>query len=254
MPRVMAVANQKGGVGKTTTTINLAASLAVEEKKVLIVDLDPQGNTTSGLGISLSPGAPSSYQFLVGTRSLGECVLTTGLKYLTLLPGTIQMAGFEVEGAKMANPHLALRNKMNESYFSQFDFIFLDCPPSLGYITINALVASHSVLIPVQCEFFALEGLSHLLKTLERVRKSWNPALEIEGILPTMFDKRNRLSNQVLDELKDHFPEMVFKSVIPRNVTLGEAPSHGKPVLLYDAMSRGAQSYLNLAREILAYG
>ncbi|MDA8060741.1 MAG: ParA family protein [Leptospirillum sp.] len=254
MPRIMAVANQKGGVGKTTTTINLAASLAVEEKKVLIVDLDPQGNTTSGLGVSLSASAPSSYQFIAGTRSVGECMLETSLKYLSLLPGTMQMAGFEAEGAKMENPHLTLRKRMAACQFSDYDFIFLDCPPSLGYITINALVAADSVLIPVQCEFFALEGLSHLLKTLERVRKSWNPSLEIEGILPTMFDKRNRLSNQVLDELKNHFPEMVFKSIIPRNVTLGEAPSHGKPVLLYDAMSRGAQSYLHLAREILAYG
>ncbi|MHB8421195.1 MAG: ParA family protein [Leptospirales bacterium] len=252
--KIVAVANQKGGVGKTTTTINLAASLAVEEKNVLVIDLDPQANSTSGLGMTISQSAPSTYQFLVGDRSAEECINPSSLKYLSLLPGSINMAGFESEAAKLKGSHQLLQKKLEDPVFEKFDFIFLDCPPSLGYITINALVSAHSVLIPVQCEFFALEGLSHLLKTLDRVRKQWNPGLDVEGILPTMFDRRNRLSNQVLADLKDHFPEMIFKSVIPRNVTLGEAPSYGKPVLLYDALSRGAQSYLHLAREILAYG
>ncbi len=254
LKKIVAVANQKGGVGKTTTTINLAASLAVEEKNVLILDLDPQANSTSGLGISISQSAPSTYQFLVGDRSAEESIIPSSLKYLSLLPGSINMAGFESEAAKIRGSHQLLQKKLEDPAFEKYDFIFLDCPPSLGYITINALVSAHSVLIPVQCEFFALEGLSHLLKTLDRIKKQWNPGLNVEGILPTMFDRRNRLSNQVLADLKKHFPEMIFKSVIPRNVTLGEAPSYGKPVLLYDALSRGAQSYLHLAREILAYG
>lgn len=254
MGRIVAVANQKGGVGKTTTTINLAASLAVEEKKVLVIDLDPQANTTSGLGVSGINPKQSAYPFLAGDRSAEDCIVPLGLKFLSLMPGSMDMAGFESEVAKVKGAHQILQNRLEKSLVDSYDFIILDCPPSLGYITINALVSARSVLIPVQCEFFALEGLSHLLKTLERIRKQWNPSLTIEGILPTMFDRRNKLSNQVLDDLNRHFPEMIFKSVIPRNVTLGEAPSHGKPVLLYDALSRGAQSYLHLAREILAYG
>ena len=252
--RIVAVANQKGGVGKTTTTINLAASLAVEEKKVLVVDLDPQANTTSGLGISIANPKLSAYPFIVGEKSADDCIVSLGLKFLSLIPGSMDMAGFESEASKVKGSHQILQGRLEKALIDSYDFIILDCPPSLGFITINALVSSNSVLIPVQCEFFALEGLSHLLKTLERIRKQWNPSLTIEGILPTMFDRRNKLSNQVLEDLKRHFPEMIFKSVIPRNVTLGEAPSHGKPVLLYDALSRGAQSYLHLAREILAYG
>lgn len=254
LARIVAVANQKGGVGKTTTTINLAASMAVEEKNVLVIDLDPQANSTSGMGVSLSKSAPSSYDFLIGKKKPEEIVVETYLKYLSVMPGSLNMAGFESEAASVKGSQELLQQNLDEPYFDQFQYVFLDCPPSLGYITLNALVSATSVLIPVQCEFFALEGLSHLLKTIERVRKQWNPDLEVEGILPTMYDKRNKLSNQVLDELRKHFPELVFKSVIPRNVTLGEAPSYGKPVLLHDALSRGAQSYLHLAREILAYG
>lgn len=254
LAKIVAVANQKGGVGKTTTTINLAASMAVEEKKVLVIDLDPQGNSTSGLGVSVTKTIPSAYDFLTGNKNTEETVIGTHLKYLHVLPGSLNMAGFESEAATVKGSQELLRNKLKHPFFDQYQYVFLDCPPSLGYITLNALVSASSVLIPVQCEFFALEGLSHLLKTIERVRKQWNPDLEVEGILPTMHDKRNKLSNQVLEDLRNHFPELIFKSVIPRNVTLGEAPSYGKPVLLHDALSRGAQSYLHLAREILAYG
>ncbi len=254
LAKIVAVANQKGGVGKTTTTINLAASMAVEEKKVLVIDLDPQGNSTSGLGVNATKSTPSAYDFLIGSKVAEDAVIEAHLKYLYVLPGSLNMAGFESEAASIKGSQGLLREKLTDPYFEQFQYILLDCPPSLGYITLNALVSASSILIPVQCEFFALEGLSHLLKTIERVRKQWNPDLEVEGILPTMYDKRNKLSNQVLEDLRDHFPELVFKSVIPRNVTLGEAPSYGKPVLLHDALSKGAQSYLHLAREILAYG
>lgn len=256
MGQIVAIANQKGGVGKTTTTINLAASLAVEEKKVLVIDLDPQSNTSSGLGLSAGHPPFSSYELLSGTKKMKETIKKTDLPFLEAIPCSVSMAGFEPEIAS-ADPNeraRILKDRLSEETTSQYDFILLDCPPSLGFITLNALVAANSVLIPVQCEFFALEGLGQLIKTMERVRQRWNPDLKIEGILPTMFDKRNRLSTSVLDELRKHFPEEVFSCVIPRNVTLGEAPSHGKPAVLYDVLSKGAQSYMTLAKEILAYG
>lgn len=256
MAQIVAIANQKGGVGKTTTTINLAASLAVEEKRVLVIDLDPQSNTSSGLGLSAGHPPISSYELLSGARTLKEVTQRTALPYLEAIPCSVSMAGFEPEvaGADPNERARILKERLPENETSGYDFILLDCPPSLGFITLNALVAAHSVLIPVQCEFFALEGLGQLIKTMERVRQRWNTNLKIEGILPTMYDKRNKLSTSVLDELKKHFPEEVFSCVIPRNVTLGEAPSHGKPAVLYDVLSKGAQSYMTLAKEILAYG
>lgn len=256
MTRIVSIANQKGGVGKTTTTINLAASLAVEEKSVLVIDLDPQANTSSGLGLSMRAGHHSSYDLLAGRVSLGSLIQKTGLPYLKAVPCSVAMAGFEPEIAT-SDPsvrHKVLKERFEAEDLGSFEYILLDCPPSLGFITLNALVSSSSVLIPVQCEYFALEGLGQLIKTMERVKQKWNPDLSIEGILPTMFDKRNRLSSSVLEELKKHFPSDVFSSVIPRNVTLGEAPSHGMPAVLYDVMSKGAQSYMSLAREMLAYG
>ncbi len=256
MTRIVAIANQKGGVGKTTTTINLAASLAVEEKKVLVIDLDPQSNTSSGLALSSGTPSRSSYELLAGKYSLGDLVQKTALPCLSAVPCSVAMAGFEPEAATIdpSLRHRLLKDNLPEEGLSDFEYVLLDCPPSLGFITLNALVAAHSVLIPVQCEYFALEGLGQLMKTMERVRQKWNTGLTIEGILPTMFDRRNRLSTSVLEELKKHFPKEVFSSIIPRNVTLGEAPSHGMPAVLYDVMSKGAQSYMSLAKEILAYG
>lgn len=256
MTRIVAIANQKGGVGKTTTTINLAASLAVEERKVLVIDLDPQSNTSSGLGLSAGTPSRSSYELLAGKYSLGDLVQKTALPYLSAVPCSVAMAGFEPEVATVdpSMRHRLLKDNLPEQDLSDFEYLLLDCPPSLGFITLNALVAAHSVLIPVQCEYFALEGLGQLMKTMERVRQKWNSGLVIEGILPTMYDRRNRLSTSVLEELKKHFPQEVFSSIIPRNVTLGEAPSHGMPAVLYDVMSKGAQSYMSLAKEILAYG
>lgn len=256
MTRIVAIANQKGGVGKTTTTINLAASLAVEEKKVLVIDLDPQSNTSSGMGIQAGTPPKSSYELITGKNTFQELVRTTALPFLSAIPCSVAMAGFEPEAATIEAGvrHRILKDALPDPAIADFEYILLDCPPSLGFITLNALVAAHSVLIPVQCEYFALEGLGQLMKTMERVRNRWNPTLSIEGILPTMFDKRNRLSTSVLDELKKHFPKDVFSSTIPRNVTLGEAPSHGMPAILYDVMSKGAQSYMSLAKEIMAYG
>ena len=256
MTRIVAIANQKGGVGKTTTTINLAASLAVEEKKILVIDLDPQSNTSSGMGIQAGAPPRSSYELMSGKHTFQELVQSTDLPFLSAIPCSVAMAGFEPEAATIdaGIRHRILKDSLPESEISAYEYILLDCPPSLGFITLNALVAAHSVLIPVQCEYFALEGLGQLMKTMERVKHRWNENLSIEGILPTMFDKRNRLSASVLDELRKHFPKDVFSSTIPRNVTLGEAPSHGKPAILYDVMSKGAQSYMSLAKEILAYG
>jgi chromosome partitioning protein len=256
MAQIVAIANQKGGVGKTTTTINLAASLAVEEKKVLVIDLDPQSNTSSGLGLTAGLPPSSSYEFLSGKKTMAEVLKKTALPFLDAIPCSVAMAGFEPEvaGADPNERSNILKERLTQPESSRYDYIILDCPPSLGFITLNALVAANSVLIPVQCEFFALEGLGQLVKTMERVRQRWNPGLKIEGILPTMYDKRNKLSTSVLEELKKHFPDEVFSCVIPRNVTLGEAPSHGKPAVLYDVLSKGAQSYMTLAKEILAYG
>ncbi len=250
MGKIISITNQKGGVGKTTTAINISASLAVAEKKVLLVDMDPQGNATSGCGIDKRSLKTTIYDAMIGGMGLKEIIVPTDLRYFQVIPAGIDLIGAEIELIEVEKREFVLRQVL-EPLRDDFNFIILDCPPSLGLLTINALTAADSVIIPVQCEFFALEGLSQVLRTIELVRKSLNSALDIEGILLTMFDSRNNLSHQVAQEIKDHFKDKVFNSIIPRNVALGEAPSHGKPIITYNINSRGAQSYLGLALEVM---
>jgi len=250
MGTTIAIVNQKGGVGKTTTAINLGASLALAEKDILIIDTDPQGNTTSGFGINREELAISLYDVLAGRCNPGEAVITTMIRHLELIPSTVDLLGIEVELAEREGRERILLETI-AGLKGKYQYILIDCPPSLGLICLNALVAADSVIVPVQCEYYALEGLGLLTRTLHRVRNSFNPSLELKGILLTMFDTRNSLSHQVADEVRRHFGKKVFDTIIPRNVTLGEAPSHGKPVMLYDVRSTGAQSYLALAKEIL---
>ncbi|WP_297088594.1 AAA family ATPase [uncultured Draconibacterium sp.] len=250
MGKIISLANQKGGVGKTTTTINLAASLAVLEQKVLIIDADPQANATSGLGFDLRNVQSSIYECIVNEVEAEKAVLNTDIENLDLIPSHIDLVGAEIEMLNLPNREKVLKTAL-ESLKDNYDFIFIDCSPSLGLITVNALTASDSVIIPVQCEYFALEGLGKLLNTIKIIQNRLNPELEIEGFLLTMYDGRLNLSNQVYEEVKHHFQEMVFETVIQRNVKLSEAPSYGKPVVLYDASSKGAINHMNLAREIL---
>jgi chromosome partitioning protein len=253
MAKVICITNQKGGVGKTTTAVNLSASIAVAEKRVLLIDIDPQGNSTSGIGFSKEQSNGTIYQALLNGSGLREMIQKTSLVYLDLVTSNTDLIGAEVELIQEKDRERRLAHLIKEVE-SDYDYIFIDCPPSLGLLTINSLTAAHSVLIPLQCEYYALEGLGQLLKTIRLIKQSLNPRLEIEGILLTMFDIRNNLSHQVAEEVRNHFKEKVFQTVIPRNVRLSEAPSHGKPVLLYDIHSKGAENYLNLASEIMANG
>ena len=250
MGKIISITNQKGGVGKTTTAINISASLAVAEKKVLLVDLDPQGNASSGCGVDRKVLKASIYDAFTGKIDAKGLILSTELKCLKLIPASIDLIGAELELVDVTERERVLK-KAIEPLRKDFDFVVLDCPPSLGLLTINALTAADSVIIPVQCEYYAMEGLSQILNTIDLVQRSLNRALIIEGILLTMFDSRNNLSHQVADEIKGHFKDKVFNSIIPRNVALGEAPSHGKPIVLYNIGSKGAQSYLELALEVM---
>jgi chromosome partitioning protein len=250
MARIIALANQKGGVGKTTTTINLAASLAALEKKVLIVDADPQANSTSGIGIDTRIIKSTIYDCLIDGKDPRETILNCELENMKIMPSNIDLVGAEIEMLDLPVREKVLKGVLSKIE-ADFDFILIDCSPSLGLLTVNALSASNSVIIPVQCEYFALEGLGKLLNTIKIIQGNLNPELEIEGFLLTMYDSRLRLSNQVADEVNKHFQQMVFKTVIQRNVKLSEAPSYGQPVLLYDADSRGTVNYLNLAKEVI---
>jgi chromosome partitioning protein len=250
MGKVIALANQKGGVGKTTTAINLAASLAVLEYKVLIIDADPQANATSGVGFDVKNVKTSIYECIVDELDPRKIILSTEIPGLDLIPSHIDLVGAEIEMLNLPNREKVLRYVI-EKIKNDYDFILIDCSPSLGLITVNALTAADSVIIPVQCEYFALEGLGKLLNTIKIIQNKLHPELEIEGFLLTMFDSRLNLSNQVMEEVKKHFQEMVFESVIQRNIKLSEAPSYGQPAILYDATSKGSTSYMNLARELL---
>jgi chromosome partitioning protein len=253
MAKVICIANQKGGVGKTTTAVNLSASVAVGEKKVLLIDIDPQGNSTSGMGLSKDGLNGTIYHALLRGSGLREMIQKTLLAFLDVVTSNTDLIGAEIELIQERDREKKL-DRLIKEVAADYDYIFIDCPPSLGLLTINSLTAAHSVIIPLQCEYYALEGLGQLLKTIRLIKQSLNPKLEIEGILLTMFDGRNNLSHQVADEVRKHFKDKVFRTVIPRNIRLSEAPSHGKPVLLYDIHSKGAESYLNLAREIMMNG
>lgn len=250
MPRVVSISNQKGGVGKTTTAVNLAASLAAAERRTLLIDLDPQGNAGSGLGVVQADVEHSIYDALLGQRRLDEVVRPTEFAYLDLAPASRDLVGAEVELVNAERREFRLRDALEG--VGHYEYVLIDCPPSLGLLTLNSLTACNSVLIPLQCEYYAMEGLSALMSTIELVRQGLNPELEIEGILLTMYDRRTTLSAQVERDVRDYFQDQVFQSMIPRNVRLSESPSFGKPILLYDIESAGAQGYLALAKELLA--
>jgi len=247
--RIIAIANQKGGVGKTTTAINLATAMAATKKSVLIIDLDPQGNASTGLGIDRNAREINSYHVVMGEAGMAEAVLPTQIPGLAIVPSGLDLSGAEIELVEAPNRETRLKDAL--APIAGYDYVLIDCPPSLNLLTLNALVAADSVLVPLQCEFFALEGISHLVKTIERVRQAFNPRLELQGIVLTMFDKRNNLSEMVAADVRGFFGDKVYKTVIPRNVRVSEAPSHGKPVLIYDMKSSGAEAYIHLASEVL---
>ncbi|UCG78009.1 MAG: ParA family protein [Nitrospirota bacterium] len=250
MGNILAIVNQKGGVGKTTTAINLAASLALAGKKILVIDSDPQGNSTSGLGINRDDIEKGIYDVYAERAGIKDTIVSTEVQDLHLIPSTIDLLAVEVELVEKEGREHILSNAL-DGIRNEYEYIFIDCPPSLGLITLNALVAAEAVVVPVQCEYYSLEGLGLLTRTIRLVQNSYNPDLYIKGIILTMFDARNSLSHQVANEVRNHFGDTVFQTVIPRNVVLGEAPSYGKPVMLYDYNSKGAQSYLALAKEML---
>ena len=250
MTRIISVVNQKGGVGKTTTAINMATALAAIGKQVLVIDLDPQGNASTGLGIEQSARVKTSYDVLLGSATLAETAIKTAIPRLWLAPATIDLSGAEIELVSMVRREFQLKQAL-ASMPAQWDYAIIDCPPSLGLLTINALTASDSVLIPLQCEFFALEGLSHLLKTVKMIKASLNPAISIHGVVLTMYDRRNKLTEQIENDVRAFLGADVYKTVIPRNVRMSEAPSHGKPALVYDLKGVGSQAYISLARELI---
>ena len=250
MAKIITIANQKGGVGKTTTAINLAACLAAAERRTLLVDLDPQGNATSGIGIAKEKTEVSIYDVLFDRATLGEILCRTALPFLDVAPSNMELIGAEIELVGVLARESRLKNQL-EKIRDQYDYILIDCPPSLGLLTVNALTASDSVLIPLQCEYYSLEGLTQLMHTIKLVKRALNPDLRVEGIVLTMYDARVNLSAQVLKEVREHFREQAMQTVIPRNIRLSEAPSFGKPIILYDIRCAGAESYLNLAKEVM---
>lgn len=250
MGKIIAITNQKGGVGKTTTAVNLAAGLGALGKKVLLVDMDPQGNATSGLGVNKRGVNVSCYDVLISGKSIKEASLKTSFKNVDIIPSQISLAGAEIELVELDNRTMCLRGALLPAK-EQYDFLLIDCPPSLGLITVNALAASDTILIPIQCEYYALEGLSQLISNVRTVKRMYNPNLDVEGVLLTMYDSRLNLTIQVVDEVKKHFANKIFHTVIPRNVRLSEAPSFGQPIMYYDRSSKGSEAYMELAKEII---
>lgn len=253
MSRIIAIANQKGGVGKTTTSVNLSACLAHLGKKVLLIDTDPQGNATSGLGVNKGDVQQCIYDILIDDADMDDVILSTKVDNLDIIPATISLAGAEIELVSTISREVRMKHAIHQVK-GRYDYVIIDCPPSLGLLTINALTASDSIIIPVQCEYYALEGLSQLLSTVRLVQKHLNEELVIDGVLLTMFDARTNLGTQVIDEVKKYFQDKVYKTIIPRNVRLSEAPSHGEPIIMYDVRSRGAEVYLELAKEVVHNG
>lgn len=251
MAKTVAILNQKGGVGKTTTAVNLAACIGAKDKKVLLVDIDPQGNSTSGFGIDKRSFAVSSYDVLIGEKKANEAIVHTEFKNIDLIVSNMNLAGAELEIIDIKNRESLLKNAL-ASIWNDYDYIFLDCPPSLGLITLNALSASDSFLVPIQCEYYALEGLSQLMSTVRQIKRLYNPYIELEGVLLTMYDGRLNLTQQVVEEVKKYFPKKVYSTTIPRNVRLSEAPSFGQPVIYFDKSSKGAAAYMELAEEFLS--